>query len=92
MYLYRDRTSPLYNSEGVTENERPLLAREVVGIFRATGLVVHTDYIAGLRYRYIASHWTRPLLPIYHAMDRMIFGLGIMKPLRPFLLTYGVKP
>jgi SAM-dependent methyltransferase len=92
MYLYRDRTSPFYSSAGVTENERPVLAGEVARIFRAAGLVVHTDYLAGLKYSHVASNWTRSLLPIYHAIDRIFFSPRIMMPMRPFLLTYGVKP
>ena len=29
MYLYRDRSSPLYSPVGVTPNQRPVLAREI---------------------------------------------------------------
>src|SRR5260370_12174805 len=38
MWLYRDRASPLYSPLGVTENERPVLAREVAAGFRRAGL------------------------------------------------------
>ena len=31
MWLYRDRSSPFYSSVGVTENERPVLAKAVAG-------------------------------------------------------------
>ena len=34
MWLYRDRASPFYSPLGVTENERPVLAHEVVGRVR----------------------------------------------------------
>jgi|ERR1700730_873131 len=37
MYLYRDRSSPLYSAVGVTENERPVLARQVAETFAAAG-------------------------------------------------------
>ena len=37
MWLYRDRSSPFYSSVGVTENERPVLAREVAAIFERAG-------------------------------------------------------
>ena len=37
MYLYRDRSSPVYSSVGVTENERPVLAEEIAATFRKAG-------------------------------------------------------
>src|SRR5215468_6972039 len=55
MYLYRDRSSPFYSNVGVTENERPVLAHEIAGVFRNAGFEVGTDYISDLSYRYIAS-------------------------------------
>ena len=91
MWLYRDRSSPFYSSVGVTENERPVLAHQVRSIFSSEGFQVQTDYIAGLAYRYVASSRTRMLLPIYNFIDNIVFNLAIMKPLRPFVLTSGVK-
>ncbi len=92
MWLYRDRTSPFYSSVGVTENERPILARQVADIFRAEGFRVQTDYLAGLAYRYVASQRTRMLLPVYNFIDNVLFNLAILKPFRPFVLTSGEKP
>ena len=91
MYLYRDPSSPFYSSVGVTENERPVLASEISGIFRQAGFTVSTDYLAGLAYRYVASEKTRIILPIYNVIDGMIFKLPFMKPFRPFVLTSGEK-
>lgn len=91
MYLYRDRTSPFYSSVGVTENERPVLPFQVARVFKDAGFTVSTDYLAGLAYRYVASEKTRIILPIYNFIDRTIFNLGLMKPLRPFVLTSGEK-
>jgi ubiquinone/menaquinone biosynthesis C-methylase UbiE len=91
MWLYRDRASPFYSSVGVTENERPILARQVAQIFRDEGFRVQTDYLAGLSYRYVASQRTRLLLPIYNFVDGFVFNLAIMTPLRPFVLTSGEK-
>jgi SAM-dependent methyltransferase len=91
MWLYRDRTSPLYSSIGVTENERPILAWQIAAIFADAGFRVRTDYLAGLAYRYVASQRTRTLLPVYNAIDTKLFTLGIMKPFRPFVLTSGEK-
>ncbi len=91
MYLYRDPSSPFYSSVGVTENERPVLASEISGVFRQAGFTVSTDYLAGLAYRYVASEKTRIILPIYNVIDGMIFKLPFMKPFRPFVLTSGEK-
>lgn len=91
MWLYRDRASPFYSPVGVTENERPVLARQVAQIFRDEGFRVQTDYLAGLAYRYIASRRTRMLLPIYNFIDNVVFDQAIMKPFRPFVLTSGEK-
>jgi ubiquinone/menaquinone biosynthesis C-methylase UbiE len=92
MYLYRDRSSPFYSSVGVTENERPVLARQVAAIFRDAGFKTGTDYISDLNYRYLASSKMRWLLPVYNAIDRAVFAPDFMKPLRSFVLTYGEKP
>ena len=91
MWLYRDRSSPFYSAVGVTENERPVLAREVAGVFRAAGFDVGTDYLSGLSYRYVASRRTAAFLPLYNAIDRFFFKPSIMRPFRAFVLTYGTK-
>lgn len=92
MYLYRDRSSPFYSPIGVTENERPVLAREVAALFRAAGFAVRTDYLSGLAYRYVASSRARLFLPVYNALDAVLFGLPPLAPLRAFVLTSGEKP
>jgi SAM-dependent methyltransferase len=92
MWLYRDRSSPFYSPVGVTENERPVLARQVAQIFRNEGFRVQTDYLAGLSYRYVASGRARVLLPVYNAIDTAVFNLAPMRSLRPFVLTSGEKP
>ena len=92
MYLYRDRSSPLYSPVGVTENERPVLAHEIAAVFRKSGFQVGTDYISNLRYRYLASSRLRWLLPAYNAVDRTLFAPSFMKPMRSFVLTHGEKP
>jgi len=92
MYLYRDRSSPLYSSVGVTANERPVLAHQIAAVFRKSGFQVGTDYISDLNYRYLASSKLRWMLPAYNALDRLLFAPDFMKPLRSFVLTYGEKP
>jgi ubiquinone/menaquinone biosynthesis C-methylase UbiE len=92
MYLYRDRSSPFYSPVGVTENERPVLAHQISGVFQRAGFKVQTEYLSALRYRYLASNKLRWLLPAYNAVDRALFAPSFMKPFRQFILTYGVKP
>jgi ubiquinone/menaquinone biosynthesis C-methylase UbiE len=92
MYLYRDRSSPFYSPVGVTENERPVLAKQTAEVFRKAGFEVRSDYLAGLSYRYVASARTRVFLPIYNFIDGMLFNLLPLAPFRPFVLTCGVKP
>jgi ubiquinone/menaquinone biosynthesis C-methylase UbiE len=92
MYLYRDRSSPLYSSVGVTENERPVLANQVAQVFRLAGFNVETEYLSGLSYRYLASSRLRWVLPAYNVLDRVLFAPKIMRPFRSFVLTFGRKP
>jgi SAM-dependent methyltransferase len=91
MWAYRDRSSPFYSPVGVTPNERPVLARQVAAVFREAGFAVETEYLSSLRYRYIASSRVRWLLPIYNAIDAALFAPGLMRPFRPFVLTFGEK-
>jgi len=91
MWLYRDRASPFYSRVGVTENERPVLARDVAATFTRAGFAVSSYYLSGLAYRYVASPRARAVLPIYNLIDAALFGLPFMKRWRPFVLTAGAK-
>ena len=91
MWLYRDRASPFYSPLGVTENERPVLAREVAAVFERAGFAVSSHYLSGLAYRYVASPRARLVLPVYNFIDAAVFGLPVMERLRPFVLTVGAK-
>ncbi len=92
MYLYRDRSSPLYSSIGVTENERPVLAGQIARTFRAAGFHAGTEYISGLKYRYIASGNARRFLPVYNFIDSAFFAPSFMSPFRAFVVSFGAKP
>lgn len=91
MYLYRDRSSPFYSSQGVTENERPVLAHEVRRVFSEAGFDVVCDYLSGLKYRYVASSVARHLLPVYNALDAALFSPPMLRTLRAFVVTVGFK-
>ncbi len=92
MYLYRDRTSPFYSSVGVTENERPVLAREVAATFRDAGFCAESEFLSGMKYRYIASGAVRWLLPLYNAIDSALFSPVLMRRFRAFVFSFGEKP
>ncbi|MAF20053.1 MAG: hypothetical protein CMI55_00010 [Parcubacteria group bacterium] len=91
MYIYRDPTSPFYSSIGVTKNERPVIPREIAKIFREARFCVSTDFLPGLKYRYIASSAVRWLLPTYNFIDGVIFRPRFLRWFRPFVLTSGTK-
>lgn len=92
MYLYRDRSSPLYSSVGVTENERPILEEEARRCFEAAGFEVEVDYLSGLAYRYVESPVARLALPVYNLLDRVLFWPEFMRAWRAFVVLSGVKP
>ena len=92
MYLYRDRSSPFYSRIGVTENERPVLAGEIASAFRNAGFRTGTEFLSGMKYRYIASGAVRWLLPLYNSIDSHLFSPRFMQRFRAFVLSYGEKP
>ena len=92
MYLYRDKSSPFYSAVGVTENEGPISASVVAKVFSDTGLIVETEYLSGLKYRYIASGVARKFLAVYNFIDGLIFRPRFMRTMSAFVITSGVKP
>src|SRR5260221_11845949 len=74
MWLYRDRASPFYSSVGVTENERPVLVREVATEFERAGLTASSHYLSGLAYRYGAARRARLALRLYDFIGSARFG------------------
>lgn len=93
MYLYRDKSSPLYSSKGVTENERPVLPKQLQASLSRVGFEqVGLTYVSGLSYRYIASKVMRKVLPIYNMIDKVAFTPSIVKKHRVFVFSYAQKP
>jgi len=92
MWLYRCKESPFYSPKGVTENERPLLGREIEEVLRNLEYSdVKVYSISGVTYKYIESRLSFIILPIYNCFERLMdFG-----PLRDrfgsFLITYAQK-
>ena len=53
---------------------------------------MQTEFQPTLRYRYIASSRMRWRLPVYNAVDSMLFAPNVMRKFRPFVLTIGERP
>lgn len=92
MYLYRDPSSPLYSSIGVTRNERLLIADDLINAFRDAGFHADCEFHSGLKYRYIEAEKLRWLLPAYNLADHILFAPSFMARLRAFIFTFGEKP
>ena len=92
MYLYRDHSSPFYSAQGVTENERPILASATKKLFEQAGFPeVNVNYLSGMHYRYIASPVARVALPIYNSFDTLLSLIPPLKPFFAFVITSGKK-
>lgn len=91
MWLYRDKASPFYSPKGVTENERPVLARDLEALFSRLGFEVKVGYLSGLSYRYVASTLMRLALPLYNALDALLFRPNFIRSRRAFVLLAGTK-
>lgn len=92
MYMYRDPSSPLYSSIGVTRNERLLTFNDLVAGCRAAGFDATYEFHSGLNYRYIAAEKLRFMLPAYNLVDSLLFAPSFMARLRAFIFTVGQKP
>ncbi|HPN84306.1 MAG TPA: methyltransferase domain-containing protein [Victivallales bacterium] len=92
MWIYRDKSSPLHSSKGVSVNESPVGEKEIKKVFSDSGFNVNIEYLSGLHYRVIASSFLRPILPVYNFLDDTIFRPKFMRRHRAFLITVGRKP
>lgn len=91
MYLYRDKSSPFYSSAGVSENERPIIASAIKRDFEAAGLRVTTDFISGLKFKYLKSARMRRFLPWYNFVNSLIFRPLFLRWFRSLVLISGKK-
>ena len=93
MYLYRDRSSPLYSSKGVSPNERPVLPRTLAGQCRGAGFEnLNLNFLGNVSYRYVASPLARCVLPLYNTIDRWAFSPKFLAKFRAFVVTTGQTP
>jgi SAM-dependent methyltransferase len=93
MALFRWPKSPLYNPEGVSPNERPLLPRRLRGVFRSAGLVDVRQRCQGdIPYRAVAPKLLNACLSLHNGGDWLMARLGLDRVFGVFTLTWGRKP
>ena len=92
MYLYRDRLSPFYSPIGVTENERPIIAKECVRTFVSLGFSVRTEFLSGLAYRDVASRGTRLARRACKFIEALLFCVLFQQGFSAFVFSFGKKP
>jgi len=91
--LFRHPSSPLYNPEGVSPEERPLLPSELAKSFRAAGLTdIRQRAQANIPYRQVAVGALNRLLPLYNAADWLMDRTGVGRWLGSFVLTAARRP
>lgn len=92
MWLYRDPRSPLFSSEGKTENEVLLSRAQLRDELAAAGFAsVWVAGVSGITFKYIESKTARRLLPLYNAYEHLMQRLPVESQLGTFLVSVAVK-
>lgn len=93
MFLFRNPRSPLYNPEGVSPDEQPLLPRTLREDFRETGFAtIGQRCQSDLPYRAVAPKGMDVLLPLYNRADWLWEKVGLGRWFGTFVVTWGKKP
>jgi ubiquinone/menaquinone biosynthesis C-methylase UbiE len=93
MLLFRHPKSPLYNPEGVSPDEQPLLPRVLREDFGAAGLTALGQRCqSDLPYRRVAPRGLDALLPLYNRADWLWEKIGLGRWFGTFVVTWGRKP
>lgn len=92
MLLFRHPSSPLYRTEGVSPNERPLAPAALRREFAAAGFDrIGQRCVSDIPYRQVAVGTLNALLPIYNGVDWLWEKSGLGKWFGSFVLTWGWK-
>jgi len=92
MALFRHPKSPLYNSQGVSPDERPLLPRTLRRDFLAAGFTaVRQRCRSDIPYRSVAPAGFGRLLPLYNQLDRIWELVGLGRWLGTFVVTWALR-
>jgi ubiquinone/menaquinone biosynthesis C-methylase UbiE len=93
MALFRHPSSPLYLSQGVSPDERPLLPRFLRQRFRQAGVgAVRQRCLSDIPYRAVAPRLLNACLSFYNFADRLWEWSGFGRFFGTFVLTWGSKP
>jgi SAM-dependent methyltransferase len=93
MLLFRHPRSPLYNPEGVSPDEQPLLPRTVRADFAAAGFTaIGQRCQSDLPYRAVAPRGLDALLPLYNRADWLWERSGLGRWLGTFVVTWARRP
>jgi len=93
MALLRHPRSPIYLSQGVSPNERPLHPRTIREAFSVAGLTDLKQHAqANIAYRKVAPRLINLFLTAYNLFDRLLDLSGLGRVFGPFVITSGRKP
>jgi SAM-dependent methyltransferase len=93
MLLFRYPRSPLYNPQGVSPDERPLLPRVLREDFEAAGFgALGQRCQSDIPYRAVAPKGMDALLPLYNRADWLWEKIGLGRWFGTFVVTWGRKP
>jgi len=93
MFLYRDPRSPLYSSEGKTENEVLLKSDALTAELRESGFdTVRVRGISGTTFKYVKGRVARLLLPAYAVYEELVRLSPWEGRLGTFLVSTATKP
>ena len=90
-WLYRSKSSPFYSSKGITPNERLLKASEIRNVFSGYGFEMKTKIVSGIKFTYVESKRTRPLLSVYNILDGVLGSTPLAGFIGSFILGFGKK-
>lgn len=92
MLLFRHPSSPLYQSAGVSPDERPLNPAALLADFAAAGLGhLGQRCVSDVAYRRVAVGPLDRLLPLYNRADWLWEKSGLGRWLGSFVITWGSK-
>jgi SAM-dependent methyltransferase len=92
MFLYRDPHSPLYSSEGKTENKVLLERDELTGELRECFVALRVRGISGTTFKYVKGRVARLLLPAYAVYEELVRLSPSEEQLGTFLVSTATKP
>jgi SAM-dependent methyltransferase len=93
MLLFRHPRSPLYSTEGVSPDERPLHPRMLRQAFQNAGIVgIGQRCQSNIPYRHVGPRLLNRLLPLYNAIDAVWEYSFASRAFGTFAVTWGRTP